>query len=94
MNVWLAQLQHIRHAYVDTVFNTFRRDLAPGIRLMEETRAYLDTVTFRNIQLLGKNRARDDIIEASAIVAYPAVTLSLVVRPHIPRQPNMSHSLW
>lgn len=65
------------------MFRDFKRDLAPGIRVTNGAPAYLDRVTFRNLEVLRKTRG--DIVEASAIAAYPGATLSLVVRPHHPR---------
>lgn len=65
------------------MFNGFTRDLAPGIRVTRLTQAYLDTVTFRDMEVLSKTRG--DVVEASAIAAYPGATLSLVVRPHTPQ---------
>lgn len=62
------------------MFAYFRRDLAPGIRLTKNARAYLDTVEFRDIFVFGMPPGFVVDIDASAIVAYSGAILSLVVR--------------
>lgn len=68
------------------MFIAFRRDLAPGVRLTKGAAAYLDRVTFYIMEELRKTQLQrvNDIIEGSAVSAYPGATLSLVVRPQTP----------